>query len=330
MIEIKIPAILNIDRIEDVLSLCTTIRNQQNIVLSGEDYLFSSVLGMTLLKAAIHSYHQCRISDVKWMDVNHATYLHRNQFFQDVISPSLEIRPRERLNNEGQLIELNRLLEETEVDACASVIAKSIKDAFVRQDAHLQIPNFDEDALISPIEYIIGELLLNATSHAKLHGNPRSKAWVSARVADGGQNKSPTVEIAIVDDGCGILRTLADQLLDYTNHIEALGLAMTEFKSCNLGVDFTGAQTSNQGVGLWVARDMIVAAGGQLTIITDNCMYDSKKRPRKDRFCMLTGGWQGVAISIKLPIEKVYGLKATQSLDKISKPTQSEVALNFS
>ncbi len=283
-----------------------------------------------MLKAAIHSHHECRIIDVQWMEVRRASYLSKTAFFRDVIAPSVEIRENKRLNEIGHIVEINRLLHDGDVDNCSVIIAKTLAQSCMRDAEIKKIDDFDEAALCDPIKYIVGELLLNATTHAKRHGHPRSKAWISARAVEANDNSAAQVEIAIVDDGCGMLRTLADQLENNTSNREAIELAMKAYKSCNYDVDFTGQETSNQGVGLYVAKDMILSAGGRLQIVSNDCMYDSKAPHRKVAFKTLDSEWGGVAIAIKVPVDNIYGSRPTVSLDKIMPATQSSTELNFS
>ncbi|MEQ6473993.1 ATP-binding protein [Comamonas sp. wu1-DMT] len=251
-------------------------------------------------------------------------------FFTNVSAPSTEIPEQNRRDRADRLVELTRLLDEGEVEGVATQISTALTQSFIREARANNVENFDKNAICDPISYLVAELLLNATTHAKRHGKVTSKAWISAQVLDATPQRAAQIEIAIVDDGCGMLRTLADQLEDNTSNAEAIEMAMRPLVSCNFGVDFAGQETSNQGVGLYVAKDMILEAGGRLQIISNNCLYDSSVRHRRSAYKNLPSNWSGVAISLTIPFGKIYGLKPSTSLDKIQNPPQSGIALNFS
>lgn len=263
------------------------------------------------------------------MDRNRASYLKRMNFFDDVLSPSVALPDNHRNDRSDRLIELQKLQSDIDVDNHASRISSTLSRSLVREALRAEIENFDEGLITHPMSYLISEILLNATTHAKRHGHSRSKAWISAQALEATSYRPAQIEISIVDDGCGVYRTLADQLNGSNDIAAAIELAMKPMVSCNFGVDFSGEETSNQGVGLYVAKDLIQQAGGRLQIISDNCMYDSGTQYRRDQFTTMQYPWEGVAIGITIPFDKIYGLTPANSLDKIHIPGQSGVDLNF-
>lgn len=324
---IMLPSVLSANNIGEVLSLCSAIRASDNIILDAREYSYGSPIGLALLKSAIHSQHPCRVRDVVWMHIKRASYLSRMNFFVGVSAPSVEFLSQNRNDRTDQLVELNKIHHEGEVDDLASQLSEALAQSLLREAID---SDFDRDAICNPIRYLISELLLNSTTHAKRHGNERSKAWVAAQALKATEYKSACIEIAIVDDGCGVLKTLADQLEDKTSTADAIELAMKPYVSCNFGVDFTGNETTNQGVGLYVAKDMILQAGGRVQIISDNCMYDSSSIRRNEAYTSFGDSWGGVAISLTIPFDRMHEVSPTRSLDKIGVGTQSESALNFS
>lgn len=326
---IKIPKILSADNINPLLRLCYEIRSNDEVILDASEYSYASPIGMTLLKAAIHSGHDCRCKDIIWMDRTRASYLKRMDFFEDVLSPSIVLADSQRNDRSDRLIELQKLLSDIDVDDCASMISRALSRSLIREASRAEIKDFDEGLITHPISYLISEILLNATTHSKRHGYNRSKAWISAQAREATRYRPAQIEIAIVDDGCGVYRTLADQLNGSNDIAAAIELSMKPMVSCNFGVDFNGEKTSNQGVGLYVAKDLILKAGGRLQIISDNCMYDSDQNHRRKQFRTMEHSWSGVAIGITIPFDNIYGLSPSDSLDKIHIPRQSGVNLNF-
>lgn len=328
--KITLPRVLTTNNIDEVLSLCSSIRERNNLVLDAQNYTYASPIGLTLLKAAIHSQHPCRVSDIEWMETTRASYLSRMNFFVGVSAPSVEIANKQRHDRTDTLVELNKIHHEGEVDDVAHQLSNTLTQSVIRESAEYATPDFDSEAICNPIRYLISEILLNSTTHAKRYGNERSKAWVAAQALKATPRNSACIEIAIVDDGCGVLQTLADQLNDKNSTAEAIELAMTPYVSCNFGVDFMGQETTNQGVGLYVAKDMILQAGGRIQIISDNCMFDSSSSKRSGSYTMLDNSWNGVAISLTIPFDRIHEVSPTLSLDKIHVASQSGTALNFS
>jgi len=327
---VKVPRVLDADNVEHVLRVCEQIRGCEQVVLDASEYVYCSPIGMTLLKSAMHSQHDCRVIDVIWMDIQRASYLSRMDFFSGVDAPSLVVQNGVRHDRTDRLIELQVVPNDLHVDEYADRIAQTLTKSLLREATVFQQDDFDEEKIIAPIRYLVSELLLNATTHSRRHGHHGAKAWMSAQARAATPKTAAWIEIAIVDDGCGVLRTLADQLNDRGSAAEAIETAMKPMVSCNLGIDMTGEETSNQGVGLYVAKDLILSAGGRLQIISDNCLYDSKIPTRSGQYRDLRNNWRGVAISITMPFDKIYGLNPTSSLDRISSTSDSGIALNFS
>lgn len=327
---LALPAILGSDNIRELLAICETLRQGDNFILDARRYSFGSPIGLTLLKAAIHSHHPCRIKDIHWMGTSPASYLSRMNFFNNVNAPSVHVPDQIRHNRADRLVEISVLHHDGEVDDLAQRLSQALTMSVLRECSQSEDTSFDQSVFCDPITYLISELLLNATTHAKRYRNETSRAWVAAQARPATPSRPAHIEIAVADDGCGVLRTLADKLQNKTSTAEAIRTAMQPHVSCNLGVDFTGEETSNQGVGLYVASDMIKQAGGRMQIISGDCMYDSAIRQRRSAYQELLHPWQGVAISISIPFDRIHCISPTISLDKIQTPPQSGFDLNFS
>lgn len=327
---LALPETLGSDNIRELLAICNALRQGDNIVLDARRYTFGSPIGLTLLKAAIHSHHPCRIKDIHWMGTSAASYLSRMNFFHNMNAASVNVPEQARHNRADRLVEISVLHHDGQVDELAQRLSQALTMSVLRECSQGEDTDFDQSVFCDPITYLISELLLNATTHAKRYRHETSKAWVAAQARPATPSKPAHIEIAVADDGCGVLRTLADKLQNKNSTAEAIRTAMQPNVSCNLGVDFSGLETSNQGVGLYVASDMIKQAGGRMQIISGDCMYDSAIRYRKDAYQELSDPWQGVAISISIPFDRIHSISPTISLDKIQPAPQSGIALNFS
>ena len=315
--EILLPRMLCLSNIEETLKVCQEVRTNQNVVLDGQNYHYGSPLGLAMLKASLHSDHECRCKNIVWMPANKVSYLERIDFFEGVSCPGVQLTNNARKDQSARLFEITPMNNDLEAEDIATKVASTMSKSIEAEvKSKVLVQDFDIEKVTKPLRYLISELLLNATTHAKRHGRYKSKAWVAAQ-----KSSECNLEIAIVDDGCGILRTLLDQFEeDERTHENALMKAMLPLTSCNLDVDEYGEETSNQGVGLFVAKDMLQRAGGSLQIITGNALYDSTLSylpKRAQQFRRLQHHWDGVAVAITVPCTKIYGVKPADSLEKI-------------
>lgn len=324
---ITLPEIMCRDNIEDILKVCKSIRTKENITLDAHKYRFASPIGLALLKAAIHSRHPCRVDDIVWLAKNSASYLQRMDFFSGIDAPSVEMPNYRRNDCSDRLIEIFQLSHEGMVEDLSKRITDALAESIKRS---VLTTEYDWSAACKHISYLISELLLNATTHAKRgQHSQRSAAWVCAQARGPQAHQPAEIEIAIVDDGCGVLYTLADQIDNKTSHPEAIQKAMQPLVSCNLGVDFDGRETANQGVGLYVAHDMIERAGGSMLMVSGDGIYRPGATKRKDNFQTIEQSWEGVAISLRIPFDRLHLIKPGESLDKIRHLIDSEPELNF-
>ena len=119
------------------------------------------------------------------------------------------------------------------------------------------------DRVWVPLQYVLSELLENALTHGKSYGFKESSVWVAA-------NYYPTsgvVRMAVVDNGCGFLRSLRKhpRVKDDPTDAVAIQAALEPFVSGNPEVGLLD-DTSNQGIGLTVSRDIAVAARGYIEV----------------------------------------------------------------
>ncbi len=161
-------------------------------------------------------------------------------------------------------------------------------DGFVAQIIDLMdIDNYDWEDL-EFFKYIIGELANNALDHGQ------SEAVVCAQ-------KFPNideVEISIVDIGLGFRHTISRRY-DVSSAEEAIKLAIQ--KGVSGAQDYVYGHQRNAGMGLYVISRIVRDAGGEMTIVSDECIY---KYPADflypgDRVDYLDNEWKGSIVLLR-------------------------------
>jgi hypothetical protein len=205
----------------------------------------------------------------------------------------------ERRDRRDALVELTRIDNPTEIDRRANQLA----DALVGRmpDVDPGEPQDDmtgmntADRLSIPLGYALSELLNNALSHARRAGHKNARVWVASQY----YRKDHRLQLAVVDNGCGMLETLRNHsaLEAYqrkTDHLAILA-ALRPRVSCNrdLGVF---KDTVNQGVGLTTTACIAQRAAGRLVVVSGSGFHDPLGRSGR----LATGvRWPGVAIALE-------------------------------
>ena len=185
--------------------------------------------------------------------------------------------------------------------------ANQIANALSREIAAF-IPSDDLDAVIDddptlvryrvveqPLEYLITELLDNSLKHGRVGGFGNATAWVAAqyyRVGD-------LLRVAVVDDGCGFLRSLESHPeVTPSTHQNAISTAFRPFVSCNKDVGVF-SDTTHQGIGLTVCRDLCLRADGDISAASGTAWLSSPATS-SETSRMLAPGYQGVVVMMTL------------------------------
>jgi hypothetical protein len=185
--------------------------------------------------------------------------------------------------------------------------ASQIANALSREIAAF-IPSDDLDAMIEvdptllryqvveqPLEYLIAELLDNSLNHGRAGGFGHARAWVAAqyyRVGD-------LVRVAVVDDGCGFLRSLESHPgVTPNSHESAINTAFRPFVSCEKDVGVFSDAT-HQGLGLTVCRDLCLRAEGNISAASGTAWVSRPATP-SETSRQLTPGYQGVVVMMTL------------------------------
>jgi hypothetical protein len=157
----------------------------------------------------------------------------------------------------------------------------------------------DVDRFEQPLQYVLGELLENALTHARGRGHNDAIAWVAAQYYP----KKRVVRLAVVDDGCGFRKSLeGHSALASDTHFAAIEAALQPRVSRNREVGL-GGDSTNQGVGLTVTRQIALSAGGSIALFSgDAWLMDHVERQREPRTIPV---WQGVGVFVELHREQL-------------------------
>jgi hypothetical protein len=161
-------------------------------------------------------------------------------------------------------------------------------------------------------------------THAKRHGHLRADVWVAAQFYE----KNNEVKLSVVDNGCGILRTLLNhpELRDKT-HMAAIRTALRPKVSCNRESPYDLGH-GNQGVGLTTTMKIANAAKGRLMIASGTAHVETSEM--RGYVIPSDGCWDGVAIAFScrrhalpavnvrdlLPVERGHPPVAVQFVDE--------------
>ena len=145
------------------------------------------------------------------------------------------------------------------------------------------------------LRYVLVELLENALTHARERGYERSAVWVAANYFP----RTDEVRFAFVDNGCGFLESLRDhpEVRRHASDARAIKVAMEPFISSNRGVGILD-ETSNQGIGLTISRDIVLDSAGYIRITSGSSSIKQDIASQKN--FTHASRWQGSIVEVKL------------------------------
>lgn len=301
MTTLACPALLTVDKPDGLIGLCgAALLANDDVLLDARALRFADPFGMALLGATFYMLQERgQTVQVSGLTDTVSSYLQRMDVFADVelvdCAPAHGIRHDRR----DALVELTRIDKSTDIDS----IANQLADALVGRMPDIDPGEpYDEmtghntaDRLTIPLSYALTELLNNALSHARRQRHDNARVWVASQY----YRKDHRIQLAVVDNGCGILETLRHHsaLAEYkrkTDHAAILA-ALHPRVSCNrdLGVF---KDSVNQGVGLTTTARIAARAAGRLVVVSGSGFHDPLGRSGR-----LSPGvrWPGVAIALE-------------------------------
>jgi hypothetical protein len=266
----------------------------QNIILDAREVEFIDPHGLAVLGALLHPLVDKKIS-MPWLDVNYAGYLDRMDFFKHCQINDVEVPTWNRYEHPERLVELTRIESSVQTEEVANRLADAITGRLTTADPREEVdPSTGRNEYLRyrhPIWYSLSELLENAVTHAKLHGHLSANVWVAAQFYE----KNNEVKMSVVDNGCGVLRTLSNHPdLREKTHLAAIRAALKPRVSCNRESPYHHGH-GNQGVGLTTTMRIANSAKGRLMIASGSAQLETGEM--RGASMQKGGRWNGTAIA---------------------------------
>jgi len=265
---IRVPRYFTALSIQPVLACIDQVMldEPQEIICDAREVRFVDPVGLCLL---VHAMQDARTHGqtirLEGLSSELSSYMARMDVFQQggIHFPENFQRHDQR----HVLAEVQPISHSRDVDAVASRLAHAISGNRRRGDN-------DRDKLVDSLQYLLVETLDNSLTHARKHRHDNSLTYVAAQYYP----RNDMVRFAVVDNGCGFLRSLQNHsgLRDRTN-ATAIRLAVEPYVSCNRDVGLQGFEAHNQGVGLTLCQKLVTAANGRILIGSGNQTVDFRK-----------------------------------------------------
>ena len=237
------------------------------------------------------------------LDEDMVAYLERMNLFRNCRVINAPDEAGARRDRTDSLVELRCVATIAEVEDCARRLAQTmvgaVSDVYLDDRPDEMTGKSDVDRFEQPLQYVLGELLENALTHARARGHNNANAWVAAQYYP----KKHVVRLAVVDDGCGFRESLRGHpALAADTHFAAIEAALQPRVSRNREVGLDGDPT-NQGVGLTVTRQIALSAGGSIALFSgDAWLLDHEEGRREPREI---SSWEGVGVFVELDRERL-------------------------
>lgn len=293
--EIFLPENVGTRDVAALFELCAKVRSTSDneVTLDASKVQFFDPFGLAVLGALLGGMDDRRIT-MPWLQVEHAGYLARMNFFKYVDVQDVELPNWGRSDRRDRLTELTKVESHTDCDEAANRLADAITGTLTSTRADPEDyrgKGSQHERFRYPLWYSLSELLENSLTHARQGGRRNASVWVAAQYFEGNSE----VKLAVVDDGCGMLETLKrHEALDERTHHGAIRAALKARVSCNRDGTLYNTQ-GNQGVGLTTTARIAEAAGGGLIIVSGDAVHRTKPNSGATGLLPRDGWWNGVA-----------------------------------
>lgn len=174
------------------------------------------------------------------------------------------------------------------------------------------------DYLHKPLHYIFSELLENALTHAKRAGYKDARAWVAAQYYPG----KDRIRLAVLDNGCGLLRSLERHpSLPEKSHAAATQIAFEPRVTCNPDLEIRPNETANQGMGLTVVREIAARGSGILRLVSGDALAEQKGNSRLRTYRVTP--WQGVVLAMEFKRDLLRQVNVGQIIHELRDKSHS-------
>jgi hypothetical protein len=264
---IRLPRLMLGPDLAHLLVIAAEIEDDEAYVVEVDaaDLITAEPMALCLLASALaHVARRGQRAMVRNVDPRVKENLER----MDVLAPWLHATEVTGRGPPQAPIQARRVSSGKDANAIANALARAIA-SFVPEEDLAALLHDDPDlrryrAVEQPVGYVMSELLDNSLSHSRAGGFGHSAAWVAAQYYPAGD----LMRVCVLDDGCGFLRTLRDhpKVVPKTELV-AVETAFEPFLSCKRDVGFFRDST-HQGIGLTVCRDLCLLAGGRIEAIS--------------------------------------------------------------
>lgn len=296
------PPRLTVDTPDGVIALCSTaLAADDDVLLNASALRFADPFGLALLGSTCHMLRQ-RDQAVRVFGLAHlvSSYLQRMDVFKGVELVDCAPAPgNARRDRRDALMELTRLDRPRDIDSVANQLASAMVGAMPDIDPNEPLDEMTckntAERIATPISYALSELLNNALSHARRHRCEHACVWVASQYYP----SSGRLQLAVVDNGCGMLETLRDHSamreLTRKTDLAAILVALRPRVSCNRDLGVFN-DSVNQGVGLTTVSRIAEHAQGRLIVVSGNGLHDPLGGSRR---LAHSARWGGVAIALE-------------------------------
>lgn len=151
------------------------------------------------------------------------------------------------------------------------------------------LEDHEANDLSNYLKYMIGEMMDNVICHAQ----SELGGFVTAQYYP---NKNNKIQIVIIDNGIGLLKSLRDNYPKLTNEQEAIIKALEEGTSGYKPTDSLYTSRTHAGRGLYILSQIINSTDGKLLIVSNDTVY----RSSQNTFQKIETNFQGTLIAFEL------------------------------
>lgn len=313
------PAFLTVKSSDNLIGLCgAALTAEDRVILDARALRFADPFGLCLLGATFLMLQQ-RGQTVRVAGLTDTVggYLHRMDVFEGVELVDCALPRGQRHDQTDALVELTRLDQRSQIDRVANQLAEALVGRMPDinpNEAHDEMSCMNTaDRITIPISYALTELLNNAMSHARLKGHGDACVWVASQYYP----SNGRLQLAVVDNGCGMLETLREHAalrdLPRKTDLEAILAALRPRVSCNRDLGVFN-DSVNQGIGLTTTARIAEHAGGRLVIVSGAGCHDPLGQSRR-----LTNSarWQGVAVALECQRDALLNVRIRELMPPI-------------
>lgn len=319
MTSLTCPAYLTVKSPDKLIGLCgAALAAEDSVMLDARALRFSDPFGLAMLGATFYMLQQ-HGQTVRVAGLTDAVggYLQRMDVFEGVELVDCAPPRGQRHDQTDALVELTRLDQRSQIDRVANQLAEALVGRMPDIDPNEPRDEMScvntADRITIPISYALTELLNNAMSHARLKGHGNACVWVASQY----YRSNGRLQLAVVDNGCGMLETLREHSslrdLPRKTDLDAILAALRPRVSCNRDLVVFN-DSVNQGIGLTTTARIAEHAEGRLVVVSGAGCHDPLGRSRR---LANSVRWQGVAVALECQRDALLNVRIRELMPPI-------------